>query len=116
MGEPDEARADRSAALQPDPGPGTLAVVLGGILDHDMVPMLVERMCALLDSTKAVQVVCDVTAVTAPDAVAVEALARLQLAARRRGLRLWLRDGDGYVRTLMELSGLHEVVPLWPRS
>ena len=114
MADPDDARAGCPGALEPDDGRGTVAVVLAGVLDHDTVPVLVDRMCRLLDSIEAERIVCDVSAVTAPDAVAVEALARLQLAAGRRGLQVWLRDAGGGVRELLELAGLREVLPLWP--
>jgi anti-anti-sigma factor len=112
VAEADDAR--RVRASQPAHGPGTVAIVLAGTLDHDTVPALVARVCRLLDGIEAESIVCDVTAVTAPDAVAVEALARLQLAARRRGLRVWLRDGEGDVLDLLALAGLREVLLPWP--
>jgi anti-anti-sigma regulatory factor len=114
VAETDDARAGSASAPEPTYGPETVVVVLAGTLDDDMVPALVDRMCRLLDNVVATRIVCDATAVTAPDAVAVEALARLQLAARRRGLQVWLRDGEGGVLELLALAGLNEVVRQWP--
>lgn len=59
-------------------------------------------------------VVCDVSALTAPDAATVEALARLQLTARRLGCRIWLRGACPRLRELLALVGLGDVVPLLP--
>jgi anti-anti-sigma factor len=113
VADPDEARAVAADAPEPAPGRGALVLVLAGRIDHDTVPALVEGVCGVLDGCGASQVICDVSAVSAPDAVAVEALARLQLAARRRGSRVWLRTGDGPVADLLVLAGLHEVVSVW---
>jgi ABC-type transporter Mla MlaB component len=54
-------------------------------------------------------VVCDVAGVE-PDAVAVEALARLQLGARRHGRRVQLRGASPELCALIELLGLTEVL------
>jgi STAS domain len=56
-------------------------------------------------------VTCDVTALSGPDAVTVEALARLQLLARRSGCRVRLRHARIELRDLLELMGLSEVLP-----
>jgi hypothetical protein len=54
-------------------------------------------------------IVCDVSAVPA-DLLAIDALARLQLAARRRGLDIELRRPSLPLRALVELSGLRDVL------
>jgi ABC-type transporter Mla MlaB component len=58
-----------------------------------------------------VVVTCDVAALSHPDAASVEALARLQLLARRSGCRVRLRDACVELRDLLELMGLSEVLP-----
>jgi hypothetical protein len=45
-----------------------------------------------------------------PDAVTVEALARLQLTARRRGSRVRLRDASPELCDLLEFMGLSEIL------
>jgi hypothetical protein len=58
-------------------------------------------------------VTCDVTALGHPDAASVEALARLQLLARRSGCRVRLRHACIELRDLLELMGLSEILPCW---
>jgi ABC-type transporter Mla MlaB component len=53
---------------------------------------------------------CDVRDVVA-DAVTVDALARLQLAARRHGCRVVLRHSPSELRRLVALMGLSDVLP-----
>jgi hypothetical protein len=51
-----------------------------------------------------------------PDLAIVDALARLQLGARRRGTRLRLRNVSDELRGLLELVGLADVLALEPRG
>jgi STAS domain len=55
--------------------------------------------------------VCDVGALIEPDVAAVEALARLQLAARRSGCRIKLYDVQPQLGGLLELMGLGGIFP-----
>ena len=64
----------------------------------------------LLEGCDAELVVCDVGGLVDPDAVTVDALARLQLTARRLGRRIRLRDPCGELRQLLALMGLGEVL------
>ena len=54
-------------------------------------------------------IVCDVGAL-APDAAAIDALARLQLAARRLGLEIRLRHASNELLGLLAFVGLSEVL------
>ncbi len=56
---------------------------------------------------------CDVRALPA-DAAAVDALARLQLAAKRVGLELRLRHASAELCCLIECTGLEEVLRVEP--
>lgn len=58
-------------------------------------------------------IVCDAGAL-APDAAAVDALARLQLGARRLGLELRLRQASSELQELLFLFGLAEVLRVEP--
>jgi ABC-type transporter Mla MlaB component len=80
----------------------------GPILRADL-PGLCDRVCALLSRGDADDAVCDVRGVQA-DAVTVDALARLQLAARRRGCRVRLRGASGELRELVAFMGLEDVL------
>ena len=70
---------------------------------------LCGRVCALLGESGSVAW-CDVGGVE-PDAVCVDALARLQLAAHRRGCRVRLENASDALLELVELMGLTHVLP-----
>jgi ABC-type transporter Mla MlaB component len=53
---------------------------------------------------------CDVRGLR-PDAVTVDALARLQLAARRSGRRVRLRNASAELLELVRFMGLRDVLP-----
>ncbi|MBH5336080.1 STAS domain-containing protein [Streptomyces pactum] len=56
-------------------------------------------------------VICDVAGLTGPGLAAMDALARLQLIARRHGRRLRLRRAAPPLRELIALAGLGDVLP-----
>jgi anti-anti-sigma regulatory factor len=58
-------------------------------------------------------IVCDVGAL-APDAATVDVLARLQLAARRLGREVRLRNASGELRDLIAFVGLRDVLRVEP--
>lgn len=57
---------------------------------------------------------CDLGALTAPDLAVVDALARLQLAAARHGVRVLLLNAGGPLRELLAFGGLTDVLPTAP--
>ena len=88
----------------------TLAFAIGGPITTADLPALCERVCALLGRSGAALAVCDVGGV-APDAVTIDALARLQLAARRHGCQVRLRRASPELRELLAFMGLRDVLP-----
>ncbi|HEX6945624.1 MAG TPA: STAS domain-containing protein [Casimicrobiaceae bacterium] len=80
-----------------------------GPLDRDDLPGLYARVCAALAELPPGDVHCGVAGLSA-DAVAVEALARLQLAARCNGQRVVLVGASAALREVVELIGLGEVL------
>jgi ABC-type transporter Mla MlaB component len=74
------------------------------------VPGLCDRVCVLLTENRGRSVLCDVGSVE-PDAVAIDALARLQLGAGRHGCRVRLRGASPELRMLVEFMGLADVLP-----
>src|SRR5215210_1522291 len=71
----------------------TITFAVWGPIRTDDVPGLSDRVCSLFAAERPDVAVCDVRGVE-PDAVTVSALARLQLAARRAGCRVRLRDAS----------------------
>jgi ABC-type transporter Mla MlaB component len=99
-------------ALRPPPGPRTVVIVVGGPIASDAVPGLCERVRNLLVTRRADLVTCDVAALAPADATAIDALARLQLTARRLGRAIRLRDAPDELRDLLTLTGLRDALPL----
>ena len=78
------------------------------------IPGLCEGIGAILQAYDAGPLVFDVGAITDPDAVTVEALARLQLTARRLGRRVRFQNACRELRELVDFVGLSGVVPCEP--
>ena len=57
-------------------------------------------------------IVCDMAGVTV-DVVTIDALARLQLVAQRLGRQVCLRRASSELQELIDLAGLHDVLPLY---
>jgi len=77
-----------------------------GPVTRDAIPALCERARRLLEGCDAGPVACDVAALAEPDAVTIDALARLQLTARRLGYRVELRRACEELEDLLSLTGL----------
>jgi ABC-type transporter Mla MlaB component len=90
--------------------PQTIAFAIRGPIALGDLPGLCERVCALLERSGAELALCDVRGVE-PDAVTVDALARLQLAARRHGCQVRLRHVSRELLELLAFMGLRDVVP-----
>lgn len=88
----------------------TLALRIRGPLRRPDLPGLFARVCAALAEQRPAVVLCDVSE-CAPDLVALAALARLQLAARRRGCQVRLVGASGEMLALMALVGLTDALP-----
>jgi ABC-type transporter Mla MlaB component len=91
--------------------PRTIAFAIYGPITRGDLPGLCDRVCALLNGSRAEVALCDVAGVE-PDAVTVDALARLQLAARRTGCRVRLRNASGDPLGLVSFMGLSDVLPV----
>ena len=78
-------------------------------IEREDLPGLCERVCAVLGANEGCVVHCDVAGVGA-DAVAVDALARLQLAAARRGCQVRIRHTSPELRGLIVFMGLTDVL------
>jgi ABC-type transporter Mla MlaB component len=92
------------------PARQTTAFAVRGPISRDDLPGLCERVCRLLERSRPDIVLCDVARV-GPDAVTVDALARLQLAAGRYGCQVRLRHASSELLELLAFMGLRDVVP-----
>ena len=88
----------------------TITFAVWGPIRRDDLPGLCDRVCAVLSSARASTAFCDVEGVES-DAVTVDALARLQLAARRTGCQVRLRNASGELLEVVAFMGLTDVLP-----
>jgi ABC-type transporter Mla MlaB component len=90
--------------------PQTIVFAIRGPIERNDLPGLCERVCALLELGGADVAICDVRGIE-PDAVTADALARLQLAAGRRGCQVRLRSASTELLDLLAFMGLSDVLP-----
>jgi hypothetical protein len=84
---------------------------VGATVTRADIPLLCADLAELLRGRGPGLVVCDVANVVRPDVVAVEALARLQVTARRHGWRLVVNGAGPGLLQLVGLLGLTEALP-----
>ena len=85
-------------------------VAPGGRIGRLEGARLCTRVGELLDGSPGGAVICDVGGITGADMGTVDALARLQLTARRCGGDVRLKDASPSLRNLLGLAGLADVV------
>ena len=91
-------------------GASTVSFAIKGPITREDLPGLCDRVCGLLERSGAGVAYCEVTGVE-PDAVTVDALARLQLAARGHRCMVRLRDASPELLELIAFMGLCDVLP-----
>lgn len=90
-------------------GPSTVVVLSGSIARADL-PDLCDQARRQFEGSEERVVFCDAGAVIAPDAVAVDAVARLHLTAKRLGCELRLQHACARFEELIALAGLSDVL------
>jgi ABC-type transporter Mla MlaB component len=88
----------------------TVEFAIGAPLARADLAALCARVCRLLERTDPVVAFCNVGGLSAPDAIAVDALARLALVARRHGCEVRLRGACPELLELVGLMGLADVL------
>ncbi len=95
---------------RPHPERGTIVLVIEGRIARSGIPGLCERVRDVLEGCGEELVVCDVGGILDPDVATVDALARVQLTARRMGRRIRLLHACWELTDLVDLMGLAGVV------
>jgi anti-anti-sigma regulatory factor len=111
--DPEGTRTPRARGPRPPPDPIVFA------LSDPIAPADIPRICERVRESVedgADLVVCDVRGLTDPDAVTVDALARLELTARRCGVQVTIRHALPELKDLLSLMGLTDVVPICAES
>jgi ABC-type transporter Mla MlaB component len=89
--------------------PKTVAFAIRGPIARDDLEGLCARVCSLLAEARAGVAFCDVARVE-PNAVCVDALARLQLGAKHYACKVRLRNATPALRELVAFMGLADVL------
>jgi hypothetical protein len=90
--------------------PQTIVFAIDGPIARADLPGLCTRVCGLLAESGAEVALCEVVGVE-PDAVTIDALARLQVAARRNRCQVRLRNASSELIELIAFMGLTDVLP-----
>ena len=90
--------------------PVTLVFAIEGPIARSDLPGLCRRVRSVLEGSGAEVALCDVSTVAEVDAVSVEALARLQLLARRLGCQVRLQNASDELLDLVAFMGLTNVL------
>lgn len=98
----------------PQPEPSTGILLIDGPVAAADVPRLCGRLRTLLQASDLDVVVCD-AGMLAADVVTIEALARLQLTARRLDRRIRLQHVPCELGRLLAFAGLDDVLACGPR-
>ena len=91
------------------PARNAIAFAVYGPIERADLPGLCDRVCALFTESRPDVAYCDVRGIE-PDCVTVDALARLQLAARRCGCQVRLRHASAELLDLVGFMGLADVL------
>jgi STAS domain len=94
-------------------GSSTVWVIDPAIRRAD-IPILCARLADILTryGHEGAVIFCDVSGITEPTAVTVDALARLRLTALRLGADIRVRGAHVRLRQLLVFAGLGEVIPI----
>jgi ABC-type transporter Mla MlaB component len=91
------------------PSERPVAFAIYGPIARDDLPGLCDRVCALLGASRPEVAFVEVCGIE-PDAVCVDALARLQRAAKGYGCQVRLRNATPGLRELVAFMGLADVL------
>ena len=97
----------------PSVRPTTVVIAVAGPIARADLPAICGDVAALLEATGADVALCDVGGLPA-DLVAIDALARIQLAARRKGRQVVLRHAADDLRDMLALVGLAGALRIEP--
>ena len=97
----------------PSARPTTVVFAVAGPIARADLPAICGDVAALLEATGADVALCDVGGLPA-DLVAIDALARIQLAARRKGRQVVLRHAADDLRDMLAFVGLAGALRIEP--
>jgi len=96
----------------PPPAPNSAVLVITGRIDRGSLPKLSQRLVSLIEQRRPLGVTCDVGAMKSCDLETLDALAHLQLLARRLGCELRVVQATRHLMELVEFLGLERLFGL----
>src|SRR5215210_3435755 len=106
-----ECVATTPRALRPPSGPRSIVLDVRSAIAGAGVPALCERVRVLLAAGVVEVITCEVGGLMQPEPGSLDALARLQLTARRLGRSIRLRHPRPELRDLLGVTGLCTELP-----
>jgi ABC-type transporter Mla MlaB component len=83
---------------------------IGRRITANAIPELCDRLVSFIATCQANIIICDLSTLETVDITTINALARLQLTARRHGRRIHLRHASHELTALIKLCGLDQVL------
>ena len=112
MAAPDTPATSWVQASRSQSQPRVMVVAIGGQITRDDAQLLGDVVLALLESDPTDLIRCDLAGLTRSDAAVVDALCRMQMAARRHRCKLEIQDPSVELCELLYLTGLTNVLPV----
>jgi anti-anti-sigma regulatory factor len=91
--------------------PNALVLVLGGRVRPEDVQEVVATAAQMMRDDDSARVVLDLALLQSRGLSAVDAVVQIQLAARRRGRRVWVRNAAPEMQRLLAFVGLGDLLP-----
>lgn len=110
MAAADPPAAKPAIVLRSPPSARTIVVAIGGHIERGDVAALCDRIVAVLETSDASTLICDVGCLVKPNAAVVDLLARLKVMARRLDREMRVTNSSRYLQELLELCGLSDVL------
>jgi anti-anti-sigma regulatory factor len=88
----------------------TAVFPIAGSLTSEVIPALCQQLTSLMKCTSAKVIVCDLAELESFNLATIDALAQLQLTARRHGREIQLRHLPQRLKALIKLCGLEQTL------
>ena len=106
----DPPAAEPAIVLRSPPSARTIVVAIGGHVERGDVISLCDRILAVLETSDASTLICEVGCLVKPNAAVVDLLARLRVVTRRLDREMRVTNPSTYIQELLELCGLSDVL------
>jgi anti-anti-sigma regulatory factor len=106
----DPPAAEPAIVLRSPPSARTIVVAIGGHIERGDVIAFCDRIVAVLETSDASMLICDLGCLVKPKAAVVVLLARQKVMSRRLDPEMRVTNSSRYLQELLELCGLSDVL------